>query len=99
MPGIFDDERRGSGPMAPDPGGTGRFFARAASRAPHGDPTPPRRPLLTLRPMRLRSVLPLLGLLLGSLAVAPAPGFAGRSSQFTVYASQVSTATDVEVEK
>ena len=49
MPGIFDDERRGSGPMAPDPGGTGRFFARAASRAAHGDPTPPRHPLLTLR--------------------------------------------------
>ena len=37
MPGIFDDERRGSGPMAPDPGGTGRFFARAASRAARGD--------------------------------------------------------------
>jgi len=26
MPGIFDDERRGSGPMAPDPAGTGRLF-------------------------------------------------------------------------
>jgi len=54
MPGIFDDERRGSGPMAPDPGGTGRFFARAASRAAHGDPTPPRRPLLTLAKNRSR---------------------------------------------
>ena len=48
MQDIFDDERRGSGPMAPDPGGTGRFFAGPASRAAHGDPTPPRRPLLTL---------------------------------------------------
>ena len=47
MQDIFDDERRGSGPMAPDPGGTGRFFAGPASRAAHGDPTPPRRPLLT----------------------------------------------------
>ena len=54
MLGIFDDERRGSGPMAPDPAGTGRFFARAASRAAHGDPTPPRRPLLTLAKNRSR---------------------------------------------
>ena len=57
MPGIFDDERRGGGPMAPDPGGTGRFFARAASRAAHGDPTPPRRPLLTLAEKRSRQTL------------------------------------------
>jgi len=53
MPGIFDDERRGSGPMPPDPlrmgrGETGRFFATAASQAAHGDPTPPRHPLLIL---------------------------------------------------
>ena len=54
MLGIFDDEGRGSGPMAPDPGGTGRFFARAASRAAHGDPTPPRHPLLTLAKNRSR---------------------------------------------
>jgi hypothetical protein len=54
MQRIFDDERRGSGPMAPDPGGTGRFFARAASRAAHGDPTPLRSPLLTLAKNRSR---------------------------------------------
>ncbi len=49
MPGIFDDERRGSGPIAPDPRGTG-----PASRTAHGDPTPPRRPLLTLARIRSR---------------------------------------------
>ncbi len=38
MPGIFDDERRGSGPIAPDPYGTGPIFARAASRTAHGAP-------------------------------------------------------------
>ena len=62
MPGIFDDERRGSGPIAPDPGGnprvkpwgTGPISARAASRTAHGDPTPPRRPLLTLAEIRSR---------------------------------------------
>jgi hypothetical protein len=54
MPGIFDDERRGSGPIAPDPWGTGRISARAASRTAHGDPTPPRRPLLTLAEIRSR---------------------------------------------
>ena len=54
MPGIFDDERRGSGPIAPDPRGTGRVFARAASRTAHGDPTPPRRPLLALAEIRSR---------------------------------------------
>jgi hypothetical protein len=43
MQRIFDDERRGSGAMAPDRGGTGRFFAGAASRSAHGDPTPPHR--------------------------------------------------------
>jgi len=62
MPGIFDDERRGSGPIAPDPGGnprgnsrgTGPISARAASRSAHGDPTPPRRPLLILAEIRSR---------------------------------------------
>ncbi len=56
MLGIFDDERRGSGPMAPDPFWTGRFFARAASRAVYGDPTPPRGPLLTLAKNRSREM-------------------------------------------
>ena len=28
MPGIFDDERRGSGPIAPDPRGTGPIPAK-----------------------------------------------------------------------
>ena len=28
MPGIFDDERRGSGPIAPDPRGTGLIPAK-----------------------------------------------------------------------
>jgi len=28
MPGIFDDERRGSGPIVPDPGGTGLSSAK-----------------------------------------------------------------------
>jgi len=28
MPGIFDDERRGSGPIAPDPRGTGLITAK-----------------------------------------------------------------------
>jgi hypothetical protein len=54
MPGIFDDERRGSGPIAPDPRGTGPIPARAASRTAHGYPTPPRRPLLTLAGIRSR---------------------------------------------
>ncbi len=41
MPSIFNDERRGHGPIGPDPFGTGRFFAHAASRPayvglPHG---------------------------------------------------------------
>jgi hypothetical protein len=40
--------------MAPDPGGTGRFFARAASQATHGGPTPPHRPLLYLAKNRSR---------------------------------------------
>ena len=58
MPGILDDERRGSGPIAPDPRGiprgTGPNSARAASRTAHGDPTPPRRPLLNLAEIRSR---------------------------------------------
>ncbi len=54
MLGIFDDERRGSGPIAPDPSGTGLISARAASRTAHGGPTPPRRPLLTLAEIRSR---------------------------------------------
>ena len=54
MPGIFDDERRGSGPIAPDPRGTGPISARAASRAAHGASTPPRRPLLALAEIRSR---------------------------------------------
>ena len=58
MPGIFDDERRGSGPIAPDPGGNprgmGPISAGAASRTAHGGPTPPRRPLLTLAGIRSR---------------------------------------------
>jgi hypothetical protein len=54
MPGIFDDEQRGSGSILPDPSGTGLVFARAASRTAHGDPTPPRRPLLTLAKVRSR---------------------------------------------
>ncbi len=40
MPGIFDDERRGSGPIAPDPRGTGLIPARAVSRTAHGEPHP-----------------------------------------------------------
>ena len=54
MPGIFDDERRGSGPIAPDPGWTGPVSAGAASRTAHGGATPPRRPLLTLAEIRSR---------------------------------------------
>ncbi len=54
MPGIFDDERRGNGPIAPDPSGTGPISARAASRTTHGGPTPPRRPVLTLAEIRSR---------------------------------------------
>jgi hypothetical protein len=56
MPGIFDDERRGSGPIAPDPLATGPIPARPASRTAHGDPTPPRRPLLTLAGIRSRQM-------------------------------------------
>jgi len=56
MAGIFDDQRRGSGPIAPDPRGnswgTGPISARTASRTAHGGPTPPRRPLLTLAKIR-----------------------------------------------
>ncbi len=44
MPGIFDDARRGSGPIAPDPSGAGHISAGAASRTAHGAPTPPPAP-------------------------------------------------------
>jgi hypothetical protein len=54
MPGIFDDERRGSGPFSPDPWGTGLISARAASRTAHGGRTPPHRPLLALAEIRSR---------------------------------------------
>ncbi len=54
MPGIFDDARRGSGPIVPDPSGTGLISAEAASRTAHGGPTPPRRPLLALAVIRSR---------------------------------------------
>ena len=42
---IFNDEQRGSGPMVPDPRGTGRLCAGAASRkglwgSPHGASRP-----------------------------------------------------------
>ena len=52
--GIIDAFGRGSGPIAPDPGGTGPTSARAASRTAYGGPTPPRRPLLTLAEIRSR---------------------------------------------
>ncbi len=39
MPGMFDDARRGSGPIAPGPSGTGLISARAASRTAPGAPT------------------------------------------------------------
>ena len=54
MLGIFDDEQRGSGPISPDPEGTGRFFARAASRAASVGPATLRHPLLTLAKNRSR---------------------------------------------
>ena len=53
-PYLLDGERRGSGPISPDPGGTGRFFARAASRAASVGPATLRRPLLTLAENRSR---------------------------------------------
>ncbi len=51
MPSIFDPslslwEQRGSGPIAPDPFGTGRICAGAASRKVLWGPTPRRLPLL-----------------------------------------------------
>ena len=66
MPSIFDDEHRGSGPISPDPEGTGRFFAPecdrgAASRAPAVGPATVRRPLLTLTKNRSRPELLLVG--------------------------------------
>jgi len=48
MPGIFDDERRGSRSKAPDPCRTGPFFARAASRMSCVGPATRRHPLLPL---------------------------------------------------
>ncbi len=48
MLGIFDDERRGSRPKAPDPFRTGPFFARAASRLSCVGPATWRQPLLSL---------------------------------------------------
>ncbi len=54
MPSIFDDEQRGSGPIAPDPFGTGRICAGAASRKDLWGPTPRRLPLLAPAQMRSR---------------------------------------------
>ena len=54
MLGIFDDKGRGSGPIPPDPAGTGRFSARAASRAASVGPATARHPLLTLAKNRSR---------------------------------------------
>ncbi len=46
MSGIFNDERRSQGSFWPDPFGTGRFFAHAASRPAYVGPATMRRPLL-----------------------------------------------------
>jgi len=54
MLGIFDDEQRGSGPIAPDPFGTGRLCAGAASRKALWGPSPRRLPLLTPAQSRSR---------------------------------------------
>ncbi len=48
MPGIFDDERRGSRSKAPDPFGTGPLCGRAASRASCVGPATGRHPLLAV---------------------------------------------------
>ena len=53
MPSIFDDKQRGSGPISPDPSGTGRICAGAASRKALWGPTPRRLPLLA--PAQIRS--------------------------------------------
>ncbi len=54
MPSIFDDKQRGSGPISPDPFGTGRICAGAASRKDLWGPTPRRLPLLAPAQMRSR---------------------------------------------
>ena len=54
MPSIFDDKQRGSGPISPDPFGTGRICAGAASRKALWGPTPRRLPLLAPAQMRSR---------------------------------------------
>jgi hypothetical protein len=54
MPGIFEEERRGSSPISPYPGGTGRFWARPSSRKACGEATPRRLPLLALAQNRSR---------------------------------------------
>ncbi len=54
MPSIFDDEQRGSGSITPDPFGTGRICAGAASRKALCGPTPRRLPLLAPAQMRSR---------------------------------------------
>ena len=48
MLGIFNDERRGSRPKAPDPFRTGPFFARASSRLSCVGPATRQHPLLSL---------------------------------------------------
>ncbi len=53
MPSIFNDEQRGSGPISPDPFGTGRICAGAASRKVLWGPAPRRLPLLA--PAKIRS--------------------------------------------
>ena len=53
MLGIFDDERRGSGPIAPDPA-DGANFRQGRVADGSWSPTPPRRPLLTLAKIRSR---------------------------------------------
>ena len=53
-PDLFNGEQRGSGPISPDPFGTGRFSARAASRAASVGPATARHPLLTLAENRSR---------------------------------------------
>ncbi len=54
MPSIFNDEQRGSGPISPDPFGTGRICAGEASRKALWGPTPRRLPLLAPAQMRSR---------------------------------------------
>ena len=59
MPSIFDPslnfwEQRGSGSIAPDPFGTGRICAGAASRKALWGPTPRRLPLMALAQIRSR---------------------------------------------